>query len=78
MHFIALDDRQRSGAGLGDGGRGPRPLVSGISQDTVDEGKEAAYAPIEDEQSAVAILHRCDFASRPLTYRANGVILSEI
>ena len=42
MHFIALDDRQRSGAGLGDGGRGPRPLVPGISQDTVDEGKEAA------------------------------------
>ena len=57
MHFIALDDRQRSGAGLGDGGRGPRPLVLGISQDTVDEGKEAACAPIEDEQSAVAILH---------------------
>ena len=42
------------------------------------KGKEAACAPIEDEQSAVAILHRCDFASRPLTYRANGVILSEI
>jgi hypothetical protein len=78
MHFIALDDRQRSGAGLGDGSRGPRPLVPGISEDTVDEGKEAACAPIEDEQSAVAILHRCDFGSRPLTYRANGVILSEI
>jgi hypothetical protein len=44
-------------AGLGDGGRGLRPLVPGISEDTLDEGKEAACAPIEDEQSAVAILH---------------------
>ncbi len=34
------------------------PLVPGISEDTRDEGEEAACAPIEDEQSAVAILHR--------------------
>ena len=33
------------------------PLVPGISEDKLDEGEEAACAPIEDEQSAVAILH---------------------
>ena len=57
MQFIALDDRQLPGAGLGDGGRGLPPLVPGISEDKLDEGEEAACAPIEDEQSAVAILH---------------------
>ena len=31
MQFIALDDRQLPGAGLGDGGRGLLPLVPGIS-----------------------------------------------
>ena len=52
-----------------DGGRGLRTLVRGISKDALDEGEEAACAPIEDEQSAVAILHsgRVDdtFNSRP-------------
>ena len=57
MQFIALDDRQLPGAGLGNGGRGLRPPVPGISEDKLDEGEEAACAPIEDEQSAVAILH---------------------
>ena len=33
------------------------PPVPGISEDKLDEGEEAACAPIEDEQSAVAILH---------------------
>jgi hypothetical protein len=32
-------------------------MVPGISEDTLDEGEEAVPAPIEDEQSAVAILH---------------------
>ena len=57
MQFIALDDRQLPGASLGDGGRGLLPPVPGISEDKLDEGEEAACAPIEDEQSAVAILH---------------------
>ena len=57
MQFIALDDGQLPGASLGDGGRGLLPLVPGISEDKLDEGEEAACAPIEDEQSAVAILH---------------------
>ena len=57
MQFIALDDRQLPGAGLGDGGRGLLPPVPGISESKLDEGEEAACAPIEDEQRAVAILH---------------------
>jgi len=36
--------------GLGDGGRGLRPLVRGISEDTLDEREEPARAPVEDEQ----------------------------
>ena len=57
MQFIAPDDLKFPVAGLGDGDRGLRPLVSGISEDTLDEGEESARALIEDEQSAVAILH---------------------
>ena len=45
MQFIALDDRQLPGAGLGDGGRGLLPPVPGISEDKLDEGEEAACAP---------------------------------
>jgi hypothetical protein len=36
--------------GLGDGGRGLRPLVRGISEDTLDEREEPARAPVEGEQ----------------------------
>ena len=57
MQFVALDDLQLPGTGLGDGGRGLLPLVAGIGEDALDEGEEAACAPIEDEPSAVAILH---------------------
>ena len=57
MQFIALDDRELPGAGLGDGGHGLRPLVRGISEDTFDEREEATRASIEDEQYAVAVLH---------------------
>ena len=57
VQLIALDDRELPGAGLGDGVRCLRPLIGGIGEDTLDERKEAARAPIEDEQGAVAILH---------------------
>ena len=57
VQFIALDDLDLPGAGLSDGGRCFRPLVRGISEDTFDEGEEATRASIEDEPSAVAILH---------------------
>jgi hypothetical protein len=54
MQFVALDDRQLLGAGFGDSGRSFCSLIGGISEDTLNEGEEAARAPIEDEQSAVA------------------------
>jgi hypothetical protein len=57
MQFVALDDLDFPGAGLSDGGCHLRPLIPTISEDTLDEGKEAAGAPIENEASAVAILH---------------------
>jgi|HubBroStandDraft_4_1064222.scaffolds.fasta_scaffold214226_2 hypothetical protein len=57
VQFIALDDREFPGAGLGDGGRRLRPLVRSIGEDTFDEREEASRASIEDERCAVAILY---------------------
>ena len=68
MQFIAPDDLKFPVAGLGDGGRGLRPLVSGISEDTLDEGEESARALIEDEQSAVMSTRICRL--RPVTFLA--------
>ncbi len=57
MQFIALDDLQRPGAGLGDGGRGFGSLVAGIGEDAFDEREQAPRAPVENEQGTIAILH---------------------
>ena len=57
MQFVTLDDLQGPGAGLGDGGGQRRSLVAGVGKDALDEGEEAARAPIEDEPCAIAILH---------------------
>ena len=57
VQLVALDDLDFPGAGLSDGGCHLRPLIPSISEDTLDEGEEAARAPIENEPSAVAILH---------------------
>ena len=57
MQFVALDDLQPPGAGLGDGGGGLRSLVAGIGEDALDEREEAARAPIENEPRTIAILH---------------------
>jgi len=57
MQLIALDDLKCPGAGLGDGRGGLGSLVAGISEDALDEGKEAARASIEDKRRAVAILY---------------------
>ena len=42
MQFIALDDRQLPGASLAMAAAALRPLVACISEDTLDEGEEAA------------------------------------
>ena len=57
MQFIAPDDLKLPSACLGDGGRRLRPLVAGISEDTLDEGEQAPRTSIEDEPGAIAILY---------------------
>lgn len=57
MQLVTLDDLQDPGAGLGDGCGQCRSLVAGIGEDALDEGEEAARAPVEDEPRAIAILH---------------------
>ena len=57
MQFVALDDLQPPGAGLGEGGRGLRPLIAGIGKDALDEGEAAARAPIENERRTITVLY---------------------
>ena len=57
MQLIALDDLKCPGAGLGNGRGGLGSLVAGISEDALDEGKQAARASIEDKRRAIAILY---------------------
>ena len=57
MQIVTLDDLQGPGAGLGDGCGQCRSLVAGIGEDALDEGEEAARAPVEDESRTVAILY---------------------
>lgn len=57
MQLVTLDDLQGPGAGCGDGCGQHRSLVAGIGEDALDEGEEAARAPIEDKPRAIAILH---------------------
>ena len=57
MRLIALDDLKCPGSGLGNGRGGLGSLVAGISEDALDEGKEAARASIEDKRRAIAILY---------------------
>jgi hypothetical protein len=57
MQLIAPDDLKCPGAGLGNGRGGLGSLVAGISEDALDEGKEAARASVEDKRRAIAILY---------------------
>jgi len=57
MQLAALDDRERPGAGLGDGRGRLGSLVAGVGENARDEGEESARAPVEDERRAVAVLH---------------------
>ena len=53
----ALDDFDDPSAGAGRGACDARPLIAGIGEDALDEGKEAARAVIEHQPCPVAILH---------------------
>jgi hypothetical protein len=57
VQFVALDDLDHPMAGAGSGSRDAWSLVAGISEDALDEGKEAARAPIENQPRPVAVLN---------------------
>ena len=56
MQFVALDDLDRPGSGLGQRRRQLWSLIVGIGKDAFDEGEAAARATVEDQQRAIAIL----------------------
>ena len=56
VQFVALDDLDHPMAGVGSGSRGAWSLVAGIGEDALDEGEEAAGAPIENQSRPVAVL----------------------
>jgi len=57
VQFVALDDLQPPGPGLGDGGCGLRALIAGIGKDALDEREAAARAPVENERGPIAVLN---------------------
>jgi hypothetical protein len=56
VQLVALDDLDHPTAGAGGGLRDARPLIAGVGEDALDEGKEVAGAPIENQPSPVAVL----------------------
>ena len=56
MQLVALDDFQFPATRLGDDGRRLRSLIASIGEDALDEGKQAARAPVEHPSGAIAIL----------------------
>jgi len=57
VQLVALDDLEHPTAGVGCGLRGARSLIAGIGEDALDEGEEAAGAPIENQARPVAVLN---------------------
>ena len=57
VQLVAFDNFQFPGAGLGDSRRCLRSLIACIAEDTLDEGEQAAGAPIEHPSYTIAILH---------------------
>jgi hypothetical protein len=56
VQFVALDDLDHPTASAGGGLCDPWPLITGIGEDALNEGKEAARAPIENQANPVAVL----------------------
>ena len=56
VQFVALDDLDHPTARAGGGLRDPWPLITGIGEDALNEGKEAARAPIENQANPVTVL----------------------
>ena len=57
VQFVAFDDFYDPATRDGGGSRHARPLIAGIGEDALNEGKEAACAMIENQPRPVAILH---------------------
>ena len=57
VQFVALDDFDDPAAGAGRGVCDAWPLIAGIGEDALDEGKETARALVENQPRPVAILH---------------------
>ena len=57
VQFVALDDLEHPTTGAGSRSRGAWSLIAGIGEDALDEGEEAAGAPIENQPSPVAVLN---------------------
>ena len=56
MSIGALDDLEQPAAGVGHGLGGLRPLIAGIGEDALDEGKRTARL-LKDLADAIAVLH---------------------
>jgi hypothetical protein len=56
MQFLAVDDLDRPGTSPRDGCGESAGAIAGIGKNTLDEGEEAARAPVEDQLSSVAVL----------------------
>jgi hypothetical protein len=57
VQLIALDDLEHPTAGPGSGSRAAGSLIAGIGEDALNEGEEAAGAPIENQPRPVAVLN---------------------
>ena len=57
VQFVALDDLDHPTAGAGSGLRGAWFPIAGIGEDALDEGEQAARAPIENQPRPVAVLN---------------------
>src|SRR3979490_124528 len=57
VQFVALDDLDHPMAGAGSSSRDAWSLIAGIGEDALDEGEEAARAPIENQPRPVAVLN---------------------
>ena len=57
MQFVALDDLEHPTTGAGSRSLGARSLITGIGEDALDEGEEAAGASIEDQPRSVAVVN---------------------
>jgi hypothetical protein len=57
VQFVALDDLDRPMAGAGCGVRDAGSLVTGIGEDALDKGEQAAGAPVENQSRPITILN---------------------